>query len=180
MQVHRWRASEDFLPENGGARGLWLLANHSGRSVRARNTPSAAPLAHPAAATRPEASQALTAAPLPPSGPSPDPCRTPYYRTFTSLPPRHRSARICTPVPCRAARSRAQELWRLWRRVATAGDDLSGGRRRLGQRRWLQAAPQWPPDPPEQPDEPGGSCRRLPAGQWHRTCAGAGCAASHV
>ena len=180
MQVNRSRASEDFLPPDGVAKGHCLLANDSDDSVRARHTAFAAPLARPAPATRPEASQPSPTAPLPSSGPFPDPCRTPYSRTFTSLPPRHRSARICTLMPCRAARSRAQELWRLWRRVATAGDDLSGGRRRLGQRRWLQAAPQWPPDPPELLDEP--NCRycRLPAWQRDRTRAGGGHAVSHV
>ena len=162
------------------SRTHWLQSNDSRRPVRTRHTAPAAPLAPPAPATRPEASQPPPAAPLAPSGPSPDPCRTPYSRTFTSLPPRHRSARICTLVPCRAARSRAQELWRLWRRVATIADVIDDGRRRRGQWRHASAAPHGLPDPPESLGESGGRCRRLPAWQPDRTRAGGGHAVSHV
>ena len=149
MQVPRWRASEDFLPENGGAQGHLLQAKDSRRQVRAHHTPPAAPLAPPAPATRPEASQALPVTSLPASGPFRDTRDMHDSRTQPSLPPQHRSNRVCPPMPFRAAWARAQELWRLWRRVATAGDDLGDGRRRLGQLRRPRAEPQWPPDPPE-------------------------------
>ena len=149
MQVHRWRASDDFLTQNGGSRRYLLQANNSRRQVRAHHTPPAAPLAPPAPATRPEASQALPVTSLPASGPFRDTRDMHDSRTQPSLPPQHRSNRLCPPMPCRAARSRAQELWRLWRRVATAGDDLGDGRRRLGQLRRPRAEPLWPPDPPE-------------------------------
>ena len=127
------------IPPGGGAQGHLLQANDSRRQVRAHHTPPAAPLAPPAPATRPEASQPPPAAPLPSSGPFPEPCRKPYSRMQPSLPPRHRSNRFCPPMPCRAARARAQNMRRLWRRVATADDDLGDGRRRRGQRRRLQA-----------------------------------------
>ena len=87
-----------------------MQANDSRRQVRAHHTPPAAPLAPPAPATRPEASQALTAAALPASGPFRDPCDLHDSRTQPSLPPQHRSNRFCPPMPFRAAWSRAQEL----------------------------------------------------------------------
>ena len=180
MQVHRWRASDDFLTQNGGSRRYLLQANNSRRQVRAHHTPPAAPLAPPAPATRPEASRALTAAALPPSGPFPGPCRKPYSRTPPSLPPRHRSNRFCPLMPLKAARARAQDLWLLGRRLARIGDESDDGRRRPVQPRRPQAAPQRLPDLPESLGEPGGRCRRLPAWQWDSTCAGGGHAVSHV
>ena len=97
-----------------------------------------------------------------------------------SLPPRHRSNRFCPLMPCRAGRARALDLWRAGRRLVTAGDDSSDGRRRSGQPQRPQAAVQGLPDLPEQFGEHGGRCRRLPAGQRGRTCEGGRHAISHV
>ena len=157
-----------------------LQANDSRRQVRARHTPPAAPLAPPALVTRPEASQPPPAAPLPSSGPFPGPCRKPPSRTPPSLPPRHRSNRFCSQMPFRAARARAQDLWRVGRRLATAGDDFDDGRRRRGQWRHASATPQRLPGLPESLGEPGDRCRRLPAWKRDRTGAGVVHVASHV
>ena len=112
LNLDRSRTSADCLPDNGAAQGHGLLNQVNGSPVRDRTSPSAAPLVPPAPATHPEASQALSAASLPPSGPSPGPRCATLSCTQPSLTPRRRSARNARQRPakrlCRVHRSRVE------------------------------------------------------------------------